>query len=180
MYSNIERHWVKFVLGWGACFAIRLLPFRPANVEPILAATMPYSQRYGVAAGSCFAFFSIVLFDLFVGQVGAWTWVSAIAYVIVSLGAHWFLRGREGRVDLYVVYGIVGAVVYDALTGLTIGPIFYDQPFLEALTGQIPFTLRHIAGNIVLCATLSPFLYRFVVANPQLELGSSIKRKSLA
>ena len=30
-------------------FVIRLLPFRPANFEPMLATLMPFGKRYGIS-----------------------------------------------------------------------------------------------------------------------------------
>ncbi|MEK7107312.1 MAG: hypothetical protein AAB899_03955, partial [Patescibacteria group bacterium] len=53
----------------------------------------------------------------------------------------------------------------------TIGPIFQGQPFMVALTGQIPFTLMHLLGTVVFATLLSPSLYRWVVTNESLEVS---------
>ena len=41
---NYQKNWVKFIIGWAAVFLARLLPFRPPNVEPVLATLMPFSK----------------------------------------------------------------------------------------------------------------------------------------
>lgn len=48
--------------------------------------------------------------------------------------------------------------MYDILTGLTVGPLFFQQPFLQALMGQIPFTVLHLSGNVTLALILSPII----------------------
>ena len=166
--SAILRNWPKFLIGWFLCFGIRLLPFRPPNVEPILITTMPFANRFGVFGGAIFAAFSIILFDLFTSGIGVWTWVSAVAYAVVAIGAAWFFKNRRGSPFNYLLYAFIGTLFYDASTGLTIGPLVYGQPFMEALTGQIPFTLRHLLSNMVLAPIVSPLIDRWVVANGKL------------
>ena len=81
-----------------------------------------------------------------------------------------FLHGRENRIRNYVLFGAAATIVYDAITGLGIGTLVFKQPFLAALTGQIPFTLYHLGGNLVLSALVSPRLYRGVVDNEQVSV----------
>ena len=45
--SAAGKNWVKYAIGFVVCFAIRLVPFRPPNVEPVMTATMPFSKRFG-------------------------------------------------------------------------------------------------------------------------------------
>ena len=40
---------------------------------------------------------------------------------------------------------------------------------MEALVGQIPFTLRHLLGNIILALVVSPAIEWWVITNPKLE-----------
>ena len=166
---------LKFIIGWIVVFAIRLIPFRPPNVEPVMGTLMPFSKKYGVAGGFMFGFLSIALFDLATGAVGIWTLITGVSYGLLGVGAGFFFKNRESSVLNYVKYAIVGTIAYDAATGLTIGPIFYSQPFMDALTGQISFTLLHLLGNIVIAAGVSPLLYRWVVANGKLELPVILK-----
>ncbi len=116
-----------------------------------------------------FGFLAIALFDIAVGQVGIWTLVTAVAYGLVGVAAAVFFRHRESSATNFLGFSIIGTLAYDALTGLTIGPLFYAQSFLAALTGQIPFTILHLIGNATLAVLVSPAIYRWVVANPKLE-----------
>lgn len=163
-----KNNWPKFVLGWITCFVIRLAPFRPPNVEPVLATTMPFSKKYGPEASFLFGFLSIVLFDLFTQKVGVWTLVTAVVYGLLGLGSYFYFRKRKSNSFNYLKYAIFGTIAYDALTGLTIGPLVFKMPFMVALVGQIPFTVNHLLGNIVFSIILSPAIYKWVVENKNL------------
>jgi len=168
----------KFILGWLVCFLIRLIPppFRPANFEPIMATNMPFAKKYGPIGGFAFGFLSIVLFDLAVAKIGWWTLFTAAAYGFVGFGAALYFKNRASNSWNYLKFGVVGTLIYDALTGLTIGPLFWSQPFMAALIGQIPFTAMHLAGNILLSFFLSPVIYRFIVSNPALNWENLFRR----
>lgn len=166
-----KNNWPKFILGWITCFIIRLAPFRPPNVEPILATTMPFSKKYGPEAGFLFGFLSIVLFDLITLKIGIWTLVTAVLYGLLGLASYFYFQKRKSSPVNYLKFGIFGTIAYDALTGLTIGPLVFKMPFWVALTGQIPFTLYHLAGNILFSLVLSPVLYRWVIENEKFSLS---------
>lgn len=176
---TLSTGWLKFVIGWSAVFLFRLIPFRPPNVEPLLATLMPFSKRFGPVGSFFFGFFGIVLFDSVTSGWGVWTLVTAVCYGALGFAAYVFFNHREASVKNFLRFGIVGTIVYDALTGLTIGPLFNHQPFLVALAGQIPFTLLHLAGTVVFAVFLSPVLYRWVVQNESLEI-SLVKNRILA
>lgn len=176
MNLSFTTGWLKFVIGWGAVFLFRLIPFRPPNVEPMLATLMPFSKRFGPLGSFCFGFFGIVLFDAVTSGWGIWTLVTALAYGALGPAAYYFFKNREASVGNFLRFGIVGTIAYDAATGLTIGPIFTGQPFMVALVGQIPFTLMHLAGTVVFATLLSPALYRWVVQNDKFELSFFKKR----
>lgn len=163
------KNWFKFVVGWIGVFAYRLLPFRVPNVEPVLSIAMPFSKKYGAWGGFLFGALSIGLFDLFTGAAGAWTLVTAGAYGIVGAGGAWFFRNRRANAVNFLAYGIAGTLAYDALTGLTVGPLFFGQTFADAFFGQIPFTMMHLAGSVVFSLVVSPIVYRWVVTNHSLE-----------
>ena len=82
------------------------------------------------------------------------------------LSGKWFFRASTKN---FLIYGIAGVIAYDAVTGLSLGPLFFNQPFMEALIGQIPFTLLHLGGTIFFAITLSPVLYKWVILNKKLE-----------
>lgn len=169
---------IKFFIGWFFVFALRLLP-HPPNVEPIMATLMPYSKRYGAYGGFAFAFLSIVLFDSVTSGIGMWTWLTACTYGVIGASAYLYFRNRKNSAWNYVGFGIVATLFFDAVTGLSFGPLFYGQPFTQALIGQIPFTINHLLGNIVLSAIVSPALYRWVVESEALEAPSILRRLGL-
>jgi hypothetical protein len=65
-------------------------------------------------------------------------------------------------------------LVYDAVTGIGTGMLFFHQTFMMTFIGQIPFTMYHLAGNIVLSIIVSPVLYRWVLNNPKMETRPAI------
>ena len=166
---------LKYLVGWLVVFALRLLP-HPPNVAPVMATLMPFSKRYGAIGGFVFAALSIILYDAVTSGIGMWTWITTGAYGALGVAAYYWLRNRANKSRHYVMFAIVGTIVYDVVTGLSVGPLFFGQPFMEALVGQIPFTLYHLAGNIVLSAIVSPTLYRWVVSNEKLEVPAVLAR----
>lgn len=173
---TLSTGWLKLVIGWVAVFLIRLLPFRPANFEPMLATMMPFATRFGYFASFLFGFFGIVLFDAVTSGIGIWTLVTAAAYGALGIGAHLYFRTREATTRNFLTFGVTGTVLYDIITGLTTGPIFFNQPFMVALIGQIPFTLMHVLGTVIFTLALSPVLYRWVVKNDKLEVSLNLNR----
>lgn len=153
---------LKFFLAFVLCLLVRLIPFRAPNIEPILATTMPVSRIYGAWAGFSFAILSIFAYDAFTHTLGMQTFFTAIVYGILGWWAASYFNKKEGTVLNYVRFAIYGTLFYDAMTGLTVGPLFFHQSFLQSLSGQIPFTLLHLSGNIILAAVLSPAVYRML------------------
>ncbi|MDP2648338.1 MAG: hypothetical protein Q8P19_00345 [bacterium] len=170
MKFSIPTGTLKFIIGWATVFLFRLIPFRPPNFEPMLATVMPFSKRYGLAGSFLFGFLGIVLFDAVTSGWGSWTWVTALCYGSLGVAAHYYFKDREANVRNFLVFGIPGTVLYDAVTML-IGPVFGHQPLMVAVTGQIPFTLMHLAGTVTFSVLLAPALYRWVVRNDALELS---------
>ncbi len=175
---QITRNWLKFAIGWAVVFAVRLIPFRPPNVEGVMATLMPFGKHYGPWAGLAFGFLSIALFDLVTSGIGQWTFITGGAYGLLGVAAYYWLGKRESSRWNYLAFSFVGTLAFDATTGLSIGPLFFGQPFMQALIGQIPFTLWHLAGNCAFAVTLSPALERWVVRNEALEVPTLLKRVS--
>ncbi|MBP6866024.1 MAG: hypothetical protein KBC12_00565 [Candidatus Pacebacteria bacterium] len=172
--ETYTKDWFKFIVGFIACLLVRLIPFRPPNIEPILATQMPFSKKYGALAGFSFAFLSIVLYDLITAKVGMWTFVTAGTYGVLGLWAYFFFRKRKMEKLNYVKFAIIGTLFFDAVTGLSVGPLFFGQSFSEAFFGQIPFTAIHLIGNVSFALVLSPLIYKFVIENRKLESVSII------
>jgi hypothetical protein len=163
--SRTSTPWVKLAIAWSAAFLIRLIPFRPSNFEPLLATLMPFSKRCNAAVSFAFGFLSIALYDLVTSGIGEWTYVTALAYGALGVAATLYFQNRAATRTNFLAFGIVGTLVYDAITGLTVGPLFHHQSFSLALAGQIPFTLAHLAGTIAFTLVLSPMLYRWIAAD---------------
>jgi uncharacterized membrane protein len=151
----MKKNWFKYAFAFIAILLLRLIPFRAPNVEPIMAAVMPFGRVYGRFAAFMFGALSVVVYDSLTAGIGVWTAITAIAYGLVGLGAAYYFKNRTGRKN-YVIYAIIATILYDAITGLTVGPIFFNQPFMAAVIGQIPFTALHLLGSVTFAIVLSP------------------------
>ncbi len=151
------RKSVKYTIAFVAVLLMRLLPFRAPNIEPIMAVSMPFGKAYGPLLAFIFGAGSIVIYDSVTAGIGVWTLVTALAYGMVGIGASFFFKNRKGRAN-YVKYAIIATILYDAFTGLTLGPLFFGQSFMGALIGQIPFTALHLLGNVAFAIVLSPVI----------------------
>lgn len=156
-------------LTWLGVFAFRffLLPLRAPNVEPLLATLMPIGKRSGAVVNILFAISSIVVYDAVTSGWGSWTLAAAGAYGIVALFASIYFRFAPATRAHFVGFGVAATLLYDALTGLTVGPLFFHQSFAAAAFGQVPFTLMHLAGTILFALVLSPILDRALAAESQ-------------
>lgn len=159
-----KTSWIRFSVGWILCFLVRLLPFRPPNIEPVLAFQMPFAKNFGYLPGFVFAFFNIILYDLLTAGLGPWTFITAVAYGLIGIWAARFFRRRTGTRIQYASFAIWSTLFYDAATGLTLGPIFFGQSFLAALVGQVPFTALHLLGNVGFALILSPLVDKWLSA----------------
>lgn len=164
-----KKNYFKFSLGLVLCLLVRLIPFRAPNIEPILATTMPLSKAYGALAGFSFAVLSILIYDVITGTLGVQTFFTVLAYGVIGLWSASYFRKHESNSSSYVRFAIMGTLVFDALTGLTVGPIFFHQSFMTSLLGQIPFTAFHLLGNIAFAFMLSPAIYNFMIRKRKKE-----------
>jgi len=170
---NKLRDSAKYMLTLFFCIFVRILP-RPPNIEPIMGASMPVAKGFGKYSGFAFAAFSVVALDFIVGRVGYWTVYTALAYGIVGYAAGaWFARKKEVRGREYAEFALFATIFYDAVTALAFGMQF-GQSLEATITGQIPFTAYHLLGNLILAYFVSPVLYKWVVANPKLELNITL------
>ncbi|MFA6177275.1 MAG: hypothetical protein WC694_00020 [Candidatus Paceibacterota bacterium] len=167
--KNYFKFSPKFFLALLLCLVVRLIPFRAPNVEPILATMMPFSKAYGALVGFSFAVLSILLYDVATNTLGMQTFFTVGAYGILGLWSASYFRkdklARRGGGDKwdYVRFAIIGTLFFDAFTGLTVGPIFFHQSFIQSVVGQIPFTALHLMGNIIFALILSPAIYKNLI-----------------
>jgi hypothetical protein len=176
--TNPKNFYISYVLAWLGVFTFRfaLLAWRAPNVEPILATTMPFAKLGGIWSSALFGFTSIVLYDAVTSGWGIWTAITAIAYALVSVGAHLYFKNREATRMNFLKYGIMGTLFYDAATGLVIGPVFQGQSFALALAGQIPFTALHLLGTVIFATLLSPALYTMLKKMEAKEMAVETQR----
>ena len=127
-----------------------------------MATQMPFSKVYGAFYGFIFGAMSIVLYDALTSGLGIWTLITALSYGLVGLGASYYFKNRSGWKQ-YALYAIFATILYDALTGLTLGPLFFGESFYTALIGQIPFTAMHLLGNVTFAIVLSPAIEMWAV-----------------
>lgn len=156
------KNWIKYISMFLIVLTIRLIPFRAPNVEPIMTAIMPLGKIYGGIMAFFFGFLGIVIFDSITSGIGIWTIITAIAYGLMGLGATYYFKNRSGWKS-YALYAFFATIVYDLITGLTIGPLFFHQSFIVSLTGQIPFTVLHLLGNVSFAIVLSPVIERWII-----------------
>jgi len=153
---------VKYTIAFLSVLIIRLIPFRAPNLEPMMALIMPISKKYGILMSFFFGFLSIVIYDSMTSGWGIWTLITGFSYGLVGIGATLYFKKRSGRRN-YVIYAIVATILYDAITGLTIGPLFFNQTFAISLAGQIPFTIIHLLSNVSFAIVLSPVIEKWLV-----------------
>ncbi len=167
----------KFIAGFIATIIFRLLsPFLGLwNVSPLMATELAGSKAYGPMVGGFYGAGSIALVDLFMGKLGSWTIITALTYGAVGVWGGYFLQRRNATAKNFVIASIVGTLFFDLITGVLMGPLMYHQAWSDAILGQIPFTLRHLAGNIFFAVVLAPWFYRKVMENPQWELSKIFK-----
>lgn len=171
------KNWLKYTIAFLGVLLIRLMPFRAPNVEPIMAVIMPFGKVYGGIMAFVFGFLSIVLFDSITSGIGIWTLITALAYGLLGLGAQYYFKNRSGWKS-YASYAVVATILYDIVTGLTIGPLFFHQTFMISLIGQIPFTVLHLLGNVSFAIVLSPVIEKWAVKSKKsfvLESLSQVK-----
>jgi len=162
------KNFIKYLIGLITVISLRLVP-HPPNVEPIMATMMPFAKRWGKLAGLFFTLLAILSFDLITGTLGVWSIMTAGTYALLGIAAGFYFKNRESNIKNYVKFSVIGTLIYDAITGIGTGMLFFKQSFMLTLMGQIPFTLYHLAGNIAFAAIVSPLLYKWVLDNPQLE-----------
>ncbi|MBK5215472.1 MAG: hypothetical protein JJE53_01545 [Candidatus Pacebacteria bacterium] len=158
------KNWTKYILAFVSVIAFRLMPFRAPNVEPIMAVIMPFGKVYGGLMSFVFGFFSIVLFDSITSGVGIWTLITGLSYGFLGLGAQYYFKNRSGWKS-YASYAVVATILYDAVTGLTVGPLFFHQSFMVSLVGQIPFTALHLLGSVSFAIVLSPVIEKWAAVS---------------
>ena len=172
--KNYSKYSPKFFLALILCLLVRLIPLRAPNIEPILATTMPLSKAYGVFFGFSFPVLSILLYDMITHTLGVQTLFTVFAYGVLGIWSSRYFKNKKGTSFDYVGFAVIGTIFFDAVTGLTVGPLFFHQTFLASLLGQIPFTALHLVGNVIFAYVLSPGIYNFLIKKKTKESAELI------
>jgi uncharacterized membrane protein len=98
----------------------------------------------------------------FTSGLGIWTLITALSYGLIGFLSFYFFKNRSGWKN-YALYAVFATILYDVITGLTIGPLFFNQSFMMSLAGQIPFTILHLLSNLSFAIVLSPVIEKWLV-----------------
>jgi len=170
------RNFIKVLIGFFAILLFRLSPFRIPNVEPIMALQMPFAKKFGKLSAFLFGFLSIAIYDLFVPVGLEMLLITAITYGCIGIVAGVFFKNFHltNKTRNYIVFTVFATIFYDLVTGVLVAPLF-GQSIVVAFMLQIPFTVNHLIGNI-LVAFMSPYVYKWVASNKKFELNFSFSR----
>ncbi len=157
----MKKNPIKIISLFVVGLLVRLLPFRAPNLEPLMAMVMPLSRTYGRLYSFLFGFLSVAVYDMFTVGFGVWTLFAGIAYGLVGLAASFYFQNRTGWKN-YAKFAFFATIVFDVVTGLSMGPLFFGQSFMAAIVGQIPFTAIHLLSNVSFAIVLSPMIERWV------------------
>lgn len=167
----------KYAAGFVGTLVFRLLSpfFGLWNISPLMATELTGSKAYGPWVGGLYGALSIASLDLIVGKLGSWTIITALTYGAVGVWGAYFLKQKSASAKNFVQASIFGTLFFDFVTGVLMGPLLYGQPWADVFFGQIPFTARHLAGNIFFAVALAPWFYRKIMENPKWELSAILK-----
>lgn len=135
--------------------------FALPNIEPLYACAALVSRTASYASSFFFGFMNIALFDIVTGAFGWWTLVTGSLYGLIGIAFIAMYKRNNITSSMFhirflmIQFTIVATLMYDIITGCLLGPLLYQQPFIEAVIGQIPFSINHVLGNslFVLCAS---------------------------
>ncbi|MBU6427299.1 ECF transporter S component [Patescibacteria group bacterium] len=163
----------KYAAGFAGTLVFRLLsPFMGLwNVSPLMATEFAGSKAYGPWVGGLYGALSMFILDALMHKLGTWTIVTSLCYGAVGVWGAYFFRNRSASAKNFVIASVVGTLFFDLITGVIMGPLMFGMSWSAAAIGQIPFTLRHLAGNVFFAIVLAPWFYRKIMANPKWELS---------
>jgi LytS/YehU family sensor histidine kinase len=175
--NNTLTNLPKYFIGFIGTFIFRLLSpfFGLWNISPLMATGFAGGKAFGPWAGALYIAISMILIDLVMGRVGIWTIVTSITYGLVGFLGGMYLKNKKANAKNFVIISIIGTLIFDIITGVLMGPLMFGGSFLASAIGQVPFTLRHLAGNVFFAVVLAPWFYRKIMTNPKLEFNKLFK-----
>lgn len=145
---NIKQCCISFF-----CISVALLIklYLPhPGCDPVAGFIVLAPRTWSRFLSSVFIGASIVLYDYMTVGCGLWTLVVVAAYFLIAAACNYVQIGSSLSMLGLCARGVIVTLAFDALTGLTVGPLLYGQPFMEAVVGQIPFSIAHLIGNSLL------------------------------
>jgi hypothetical protein len=132
----------------------------PPNIEGLMPFAMTMGIALGPASGFAGAFIARAIYDVDMAYAGWWTPVTSVCYGIVGMGAA--LAGMHvkkwGRLQLACLAAAL-TLLYDAASMLAMG-LPFGIPLGALVAGQVPFTIAHLAGNVLLSFAFAPYLLK--------------------
>ncbi len=149
---------LKYLASLLFCNVYRFLRLFPNN-DPLIGFALPFARTGKWWHSTIFVFIAVFSFDFLTSGIGIWTYGTALAYSLVTLMFHLYVRHRkEIGLAVYAKSSIVGILVFDFLTGPVLSSYAFGMPFEVAFFGQIPFTLTHLASGLAFTLMLAPVL----------------------
>ena len=123
--------------------------FCASGIEPLTDMLIWLTGRF--SRTFCFMFIAVhtTIFDALTCGTDVHTCGVIVVYGIITC-VLFSVRARLHTPPALISTVCATTIAFDALTGLTIGPLLFDQPFMHALIGQIPFTCARIIGNCLI------------------------------
>lgn len=146
---------------------IRLFAFIPNN-DPIMALMLPYSKKKNKLAAFLFPFITMVSFDVITGHLGLLTLITSLTYGSLGLLFVFIYKNRKVGIKSYLLSGMLGVVIFDFITGCIAFPILFNMSFEQAIIGQMPFTLIHLATVSAFILIITPLVDKHVLNNKNL------------
>ena len=132
----------------------------PPNVEALMAFIMPAAMVLGPFYGFTNALLTRAVYDAYQGWAGWWTVLTSLSYGLVGLAAGYVMRYKKAwnRVELAGLAAVL-TLFYDVITMLAFG-VPFGIPLAALVAGQVPFTINHVVGNVLLCFAFAPLLLK--------------------
>jgi hypothetical protein len=116
----------------------------------------------------------MLLFDCLSARVGVWTAVTAGTYGLLGWGFSALYRRLINRGCtigplVYLVSGVGGVLAFDFVTGPVMSSIAFGLTFGQAVIGQVPFTIWHLASVSAYALIVSPLVERALAWVMRLE-----------
>lgn len=116
------------------------------NIEPLFAYGILLSKKQNYLYVFFFNAINMFAFDILTAKFGPWTIITGMLYGLLGVATVTFHQKNTQKNIVTCI--ILGTLAYDFLTGCLLGPLMFNQNFMDALVGQIPFSLLHVLGNL--------------------------------